>query len=65
MGYASDEALAEEEDREDRWHKAAEINGYNCKRCGSVPPYVERETYFETKMCGYCAHKMQKLNRDD
>jgi hypothetical protein len=65
MGAAKDEMLADQEDREDRWHRAAQIKGYKCELCGNVPPYEERETYFETKVCGYCAHKMEQLNRDD
>ena len=48
------------EDASDRWVSAARINGYRCTRCGEIPPYEERETYFESKMCGWCLHQSRK-----
>lgn len=60
MGQAKDEAFAEEEDRESRWQYAARAKGFVCIRCGEIPPYVERDTYFETKMCSYCDHMSSK-----
>jgi hypothetical protein len=60
MGQAKDEAFAEEESRESRWRYAAKAKGFECIRCGEIPLYDEREIYFESKMCGYCAHMTSK-----
>lgn len=49
-----------QEEAASRWTTAAEINGYRCDVCGSIPSHEEREVYFDTGMCGYCAHQAQK-----
>lgn len=48
------------EEAASRWQDAARINGYRCQICGEIPPYEEREVYFETKLCGYHAYQAQK-----
>lgn len=48
------------EDREEAWSRKAAYEGYKCNRCGSSIPYDERDVYFETKQCGYCAHQSSK-----
>jgi len=48
------------EDAAGRWKTAASINDYRCIRCGEIPPYEERETYFDTKMCDWCRHMSEK-----
>jgi hypothetical protein len=42
------------------WKTAADIKGYRCIRCGEIPPYEEREVYFESKMCAWCRHMSEK-----
>ena len=42
------------------WKHVAESKGYTCIRCGNIPEYDERETYFETKLCGWCLHQSRK-----
>ena len=55
-----------EADRDDpiaaqnRWNALALKKGYRCSRCGTTPPYGERELYFETGKCGFCAHVTAK-----
>ena len=48
------------EEKEDAWTRKAAYEGWKCIRCGSTPPLCERDVYFETKMCGYCAHVSSK-----
>jgi hypothetical protein len=43
-----------------RWNTAARIKGYRCLVCGEIPPYEERETYFNTKLCDWCRHQSEK-----
>ena len=56
MGRAKEAML----EAEDNWHVKAQAEGWNCAVCGSVPPLSERDVYFETGMCGYCAHVAAK-----
>lgn len=42
------------------WAHVARSKNFVCVRCGEFPEYDEREQYFETKMCGWCAHQTQK-----
>jgi hypothetical protein len=62
MGQASSEGIIDQERREAGWLFAAEAKGFRCGRCGEIPPHCERETFFETGMCGYCSYLM---SRDD
>lgn len=48
------------ERREAAWEHVAQEKGYHCARCGSIPPYGEREVFFERGLCGWCAHMMDK-----
>jgi hypothetical protein len=45
---------------EERWHYAALKKGFTCERCGEVPPYEEREIFFETRLCSWCEHMSSK-----
>ena len=45
---------------EDGWMIKARSEGMICAMCGMTPPYGSREIYFETGMCGHCAHQMAK-----
>jgi hypothetical protein len=45
---------------ESGWKHVARSKGYACIRCGNLPEYDERETYFETKLCGWCLNQSQK-----
>lgn len=47
-------------EREEKWHYKAKQEGFRCAVCSQVVAYDEREVYFRTKMCGYCAHVMAK-----
>jgi hypothetical protein len=60
MGGVKAAAIAKWEDQESRWGYVAEKNGYRCERCGCIPPYAERETYFETGYCSWCAYQIAK-----
>ena len=48
------------EEAADNWASIAESRGYHCEVCGCRIPYEERETYFETYMCDWCRHQMEK-----
>lgn len=56
MGALKDEM----EEKEQAWNAKASYEGWKCSRCGAIPPLSERDVYFETKMCGYCAHVTSK-----
>jgi hypothetical protein len=61
MGTLKHQTDFENDDREKRWNYAAMKNNFFCVRCGEVPPYCEREFFFETRICTYCA----ALSKDD
>lgn len=48
------------EEAAESWKAAAQMNDYRCSRCGEIPPYSEREDYFESGMCGWCLHQSLK-----
>lgn len=52
MGRAKEAML----EAEDNWQAKAEAESWRCAVCSSVPPLSERDIYFETGMCGKCAH---------
>lgn len=58
MGAAKHEMMM----REDSWHTKARSEGWKCAVCGCTPPLSERDVYFDTGMCGWCAHT---ANKDD
>jgi hypothetical protein len=64
MGLAKNRAIEEDGDRERRWQAAAEINNYRCENCTEIPPYEEREVYFETHHCARCLHALEKLEKE-
>jgi len=47
-------------ENEQAWERLASAQGYKCGRCGQLIPLGERKKYFETKMCGLCAHQLEK-----
>jgi len=60
MGGVKQWQLEVWEDQERRWHYVAEKNEYFCDRCGSIPPYADRDTFFETGYCSCCAYQVAK-----
>lgn len=50
------------EQKEAAWDHVARSEGHRCYVCNSIPPYGERDVYFETGLCGWHAHM---LNKDD
>ena len=47
-------------DNEQAWDQLAAANEYRCERCNELIPFGERTTYFERKLCVYCAYKLDK-----
>ncbi len=50
----------EQMEREEVWSRLADGKGYNCAVCSGSIPYGERDVFFETGMCGSCAHQARK-----
>lgn len=50
----------EAESKRGAWKTKAQIEGWECIRCGNYPEYEEREQYFESKLCGWCLHQTLK-----
>lgn len=48
------------ERRDAAWEYVAERDNHRCAVCGHIPPYSEREVYFETGLCGYHAYTLEK-----
>ena len=48
--------------KRDRWADLAQREDYKCPIDGTTIPYEERAIFFETGLCGWCAHQMR---RDD
>ncbi len=46
--------------REQRWENLAHAKGYQCGLCSTTVPYCDREIFFQTGLCGHCAHAMSK-----
>ncbi len=60
MGLVQKFDMEKEAVKEAAWIKMCEAKGWQCSRCESIPPHGERDVYFETGMCGYCAHMTSK-----
>ena len=45
---------------EQDWETLARVKEYKCGACGQLIPFGERQVYFETNLCGHCAHKVAK-----
>jgi len=56
MGIEKDIEIAKDEARD----HVVRQKGWICSRCGDHPPYSELPVYFETGMCGWCAHMVAK-----
>lgn len=50
----------EQMEREEAWGRLAEAKGHRCSGCSSTIAYGEHEMFFETGMCGSCAHTALK-----
>ena len=48
------------EETEEAWNRKAKAESIKCSVCSQHIIHGEREIYFETNMCGYCAHQAQK-----
>ena len=60
MGRVKHHQMEEESAKETVWAKTCEYANWQCSRCEDIPSLEEREIYFETGMCGYCAHMTSK-----
>lgn len=38
--------------------------GFLCGRCAGEVPKSEYEVFFETGLCGYCEHMVEKWRKD-
>ena len=47
-------------DRDENWKMIAQRHGYRCAYCNHIPPYDERDIFFETKLCGRCSYSDDK-----
>ena len=47
-------------DNEQAWDAYARVNKCNCQACGQLIPFGEQKIYFERKLCGHCAYKLDK-----
>ena len=47
-------------ENEQAWDALARAKNYRCSMCNELIPFGERKIYFERKLCGYCAHKLDK-----
>jgi len=47
-------------ENEQAWDKLARAKDYRCEMCNELIPFGEREIYFERKICGHCAHLLDK-----
>lgn len=45
------------EQKEEVWRRKCQYEGWICAVCGKIPPLSDNQIYFETKMCGHCAHQ--------
>ncbi len=48
------------EEREEAWNRKAAAEELRCSVCSQRIPYGDREIFFSTSMCGYCAHQAEK-----
>ena len=46
------------------WEQKAQCERLRCRVCAMRIPYGDRDAYFRTKMCGYCAHQAEKKESD-
>ena len=47
-------------EREDNWMMKARSQGLRCSVCSGTISFDEREVFFETQKCGWCAHQAVK-----
>jgi hypothetical protein len=47
-------------ENEQAWDRLAHARNYRCEQCGNVVPFSERQIYFSRKLCGWCAHMIDK-----
>jgi hypothetical protein len=50
--------------RDYRWALVAEQKNYRCKRCACHISFEERDVYFQTKLCGWCAYQTAKTKAE-
>lgn len=56
--------IEEHEKKEEQWEFVALKEKFICKRCGNPPLFDERQIYFDTGYCGYCAHMAEQLEKE-
>jgi hypothetical protein len=64
MGQAKKAEQERFEADETAWAAVCRSKGFECLRCGAIPPKAEREIFFETNMCGYCAYMTEGSKED-
>ena len=47
-------------ENEQAWNRKAQAEQIKCNLCKEQIPFGERQVYFETGLCGYCAHQQEK-----
>jgi hypothetical protein len=50
------------EQRDAAWDHLAAVRGWRCEICVAPIPFEERILFFETHLCSWCAHI---VNKDD
>lgn len=61
MGQEKDFEMERCEEEERKWNQVCQQSGFECNQCHSYPLNSEREVYFETGLCGACAHSVETL----
>ena len=56
MGTEKDKQLEQEE----AWSNKARAEDLRCSVCSLQVPYGDRDIYFKTRMCAYCANREAK-----
>ncbi len=46
--------------KEAGWMPLCDSKGWKCSHCGMSPPFPEKEFFFETGMCSWCAWILSK-----
>jgi len=64
MGQAKRAEQERIENEEAAWAAVCRSKGFFCLVCGEYPLKAEREIYFETKLCGYHAHVVERSKEE-
>ncbi len=64
MSHVAEVEQAAYEAREAAWERKAEYKDWRCQTCGEIPPFEERETFFETGSCAHCEARYQRFMKE-